>query len=251
MRPCATAPRGQRFLLGVHHGAQGARQIGLAEDLAGLRSAAVRAGRRACEVGPRSKKRRLRSIAHDAHFVDGQAVGQFDGGLHGFGERLGAVLAQRHQCRFHHAGHQRGHRPATGTMPSVRPSPAATMISSGCSLWSRKKSAVASLGHRADAGDGVDLAVSRADQDRRFAADAEVGELVDRRGEHRGDAGVHGVAAAVVHAHAGFGGGLTAGRHRAVRAARSVPHRTVELPAFVERTQSPKRPQKAPATCVT
>ena len=54
------------------------------------------------------------------------------------------------------------------------------------------------------------FAVFGSHQNGRFAAQAEMGKLRHRCGEHGGDSGVDGVAAAVIHAHAGFRGILRA-----------------------------------------
>ena len=50
-----------------------------------------------------------------------EAVGQLDGRLDGFGERLRAEVAQGHQRRVHHAGHERRRGcPPPGPSPSGR-----------------------------------------------------------------------------------------------------------------------------------
>ena len=56
------------------------------------------------------------------------------------------------------------------------------------------------------------------DHRRRFAAEAEVGDFADRRGEHRGDAGIHGVAPLLHHADPGGDGIVPSGGHDAIRA---------------------------------
>ena len=104
---------GRRALLGVGHAAEGARQVGLAEDVAGLRGTAV-GQEGALAIGPRLQVFHAVDDGVDAHFVDGKAVGQFDGRLHDFGERFGAVLAQSDERRFHHAGHQGGQNSGDG-----------------------------------------------------------------------------------------------------------------------------------------
>ena len=122
-------------------------------------------------------------------------------------------------------GTSAGMRPATGTMPL------SPFGSGRFDDFPGQQAAVAEelrrgqLGHGADAGDGVHLAVARAHQDGRFAAESEVGELGDGGGQHGGDSRVHGVAALVVNAHAGFGGEAAARRHRSAHAARRVARR--------------------------
>jgi len=59
------------------------------------------------------------------------------------------------------------------------------------------------------------LAVREIDDDRNLTAETEVGDLADGGGERGGDAGVHRVAAAGEHAHAGLGGEVAAGGHDA------------------------------------
>ncbi len=66
------------------------------------------------------------------------------------------------------------------------------------------------------------LAVFRADQNRRFTAPADVRVLRGRGGEDAGHAGIHRIAAQVIHAHGGVGRIAAAGGDRAMRSARGV-----------------------------
>ena len=93
---------------------------------------------------------------------------------------------------------------------------------------------------RADAGDGMDLAVSGPHQQRRLAAEAVVGELRDGAGKDRRDAGVDGVAARMQRAHRGLSdqlracgdGGLAAADDRT----HDVPAQDLALAALLVRT---------------
>src|SRR2546430_13253596 len=85
------------------------------------------------------------------------------------------------------------------------------------------------LRHRAATGDRVDFAVLCADQDRGLTAESEVRIFSDGAGEHGGDAGVHGVSAFEVDAHAGFGSRLASGRDRAACASYGMSRGPLEL----------------------
>ena len=103
------------------------------------------------------------------------------------------------------------------------------------------------FGHGADAGDGVHLAVLRADEYGRFAAESEVRELDYAGGQHGGDAGIHGIAAVVEDPHAGFGGVLRSTGHRTVGAPRCQPHRPfAPLRLLSQNHHAPARQPKPP-----
>ncbi len=71
---------------------------------------------------------------------------------------------------------------------------------------------------------------------------AEVGKLGDGRGEHGGDSRIHGVAAAVKHAHAGLGGVLGPAGNGATGTARGEAYRA--LPSLLrKRDESQRRRQ--------
>ena len=90
----AGSSRGQGFLFGGGHASQSAREIRLVEDLAGQRDAAVWE-ERLLGIGPQVEEAARARDGAGAHFIDGHAVGQFDGGLNLFRERLGPEIAQR------------------------------------------------------------------------------------------------------------------------------------------------------------
>ena len=204
-------------------------------------SMAVRAGNDAFEVGHARRTAALEAMLLRAHFVDREAVGQFDGRFDHLGERLRAELAQRHQPASTMPGTSAGINPATGidALQSARIRRSKNFA--GLQRVLAEEIGGGQLGHGADAGDRVDLARLGADQDRRFAAHSEMREFGDRSGEHGGDARVHRVAAVVVHAHAGFGGVLAARGHRSMHAANGLPHGPVGLPAHLRPTQRRQR----------
>ena len=96
------------------------------------------------------------------------------------------------------------------------------------------------LRHRAHPGDRMDLAVLRANQNRRFAAQAEVRKFGHRSREHRGHAHVYRVAAAIILAHPGLGGVLASRGHRAVYAAHCLTHRSIQFAAGLPTTPARK-----------
>jgi hypothetical protein len=75
----------------------------------------------------------------------------------------------------------------------------------------------------------MDFAVFGANQDRRFAAPADALVFGGGGGEDGGDARIDGVAARVVHAHAGFGGVVRAGGDGAACASGRKLHEAVGL----------------------
>ncbi len=215
----AACPGGQRLLLDLRHRAQGASQVRLMEDVADLRNVPVRQVD-APRSGPLLQIPHAARQRHRAHFVDGKAVGQLDRGFHRFAERLGAEFPQRHQSRVHHARHQR-RKNSRHRHPILQ-----------AALFGRIQDLVRlqlvmteevgrrQFGHGADPGDRPHLALLRANQDGRLAAEPEVREFAHGCGQHRRDPGIHGVAAAEIHPHAGLGGVFASRRHRAARAPR-------------------------------
>ena len=193
------------------------------------------------------KNSRLAWIEPRAHLVDRRAIGELDRRRDRFVERLRAVVAQRHQRRFGQARHQRRHdsRHRDHALQAV-------LLGRLQNLAQLQRAIAVEIGrgqlrHRADAGDRVDLAVFRADQDGRFPAPADVRIFGGRGGEDAGDAGIHRVAARVVHAHGGFGGIAAAGGDRAVRAARRILRRTLRRLAAARtqrRTGITREPRK-------
>ena len=216
------------FLFGLGHGAEGAGGVGLAEDFANLRRVAigheVRLG-----GGPKIEKFAAGGDGLGSHFIDGVTVGVFNGGGNGFLEGLGSVVAQGDQAGVHHAGHQRGHETGDGdnALQAGFAVLAADLDFTGLERTLAEHIGAGEFGHGADAGDGVNLAVLGANEDGRFAAQAEVRKLRDRSREHGGDANVHRVAAAIVHAHAGFGGVFTSGGHSAMSSPHGLAHGTL------------------------
>ncbi len=103
-------PSDQRFLFRLGHGAQRAREIGLAENIADARELAVGHEVR-LRARPQIEKAAACGDALRAHFVDGESVGKFDRRRDHVVERFRAELAQREQTRVHHARHQRRHDP--------------------------------------------------------------------------------------------------------------------------------------------
>ena len=69
----------------------------------------------------------------------------------------------------------------------------------------------------------MDLAVLGADQDRSLSAESEVGVFDDRSREHGRDAGVDGIAALIIHPHAGLGRRIAPRCDRSARAANRMP----------------------------
>ena len=133
-------------------------------------------------------------------------------------EGLGAEIAQRDQRRVHHAGHQRrqnaGHRhPVLQTVRRGR----VARSHPACSLWLRKKSAVASFGMVPTPA----MAYTLPSLVRTRMGDSPPSPKCEnsrhRGRQHGGDSGIHGVAAGDEHAHAGFGGVLGSRRHCAMR----------------------------------
>ena len=98
------------------------------------------------------------------HFVDGLAIGILDGGRNYFVERLCAVVRNATSAASGMPGTSAHIRPATGTIPFNPPFSGGSRTSPICSGRLRKKSALASSRHGADAGDRMDLAILRADQ---------------------------------------------------------------------------------------
>ena len=92
-------------------------------------------------------------------------------------------------------GTSAGINPATGMMPFKPALFRRRLNFARLQIPLAEKLGGGELGHRADAGDGVDLAVLGANQDGRFAAEAEVRIFDDRPGEHRRHTRVHGVSA--------------------------------------------------------
>ena len=217
----------QRGLLGGGHGAQGAGQIGLAENLARSGNVAVRR-EGALGIGPPFEESPRARDGTGAHFIDGHAVGEFHRGAGHLAERFGAELAQGEQSRVHHSGnqcgHQAGHRNEAAQAAGVH-----AQDFEGLRLAIAEKFRGGHLRHGSDPGDGVDFAALVADQDGGLAAQAEVRELRDGGREHGGNTGVDRVAAVKECAHASLGGPFAAGGHGAMGASGGLADRAFGL----------------------
>ena len=206
------------------HRAQRTRQVRLAKDVAGARQAASGKEHRA-RGGPQIEEAAAALDRPAARFIDGEAVGQFDRRLHHFAERFRAVLAERHQRGFDHAGHERGHEPRHGDHPleAVRFGTVGDFPGEQAAVAEEVRRG--ELRHGAYTRERVHFAVARAHEDGRFAAESEVGELRDGGGEHGRHTRVHRVAALVVNAHGGAGGEAAPRRYRSAQPARRVARR--------------------------
>ena len=210
----------ESLFLSGRHGPQGFRQVGLPENLAGHGNLSVR-HERFFRIRPQIEEPAHAGDGAGAHFIDRQAVGQFDGRLDFLGKRFCPELPQRNEARVHHARNQCRHdaRHWNDAFQSARlhgqdlarPGPSVAEKLCGCQLW-----------HRPHSGDREYFAGFGADQNGRFASHSEMRELSDRGRKHGCDSRVHGVSAVKVDAHAGFGGIFAATRHRAPGPARGV-----------------------------
>ena len=211
---------------GVGERAKSAGEIGLAEDVAGLRDAPV--GQEGA-LGIRPGLEVLHAVGdrHHAEFIDGEAVGKFNSGLEDFGGGLGAVLAEGYHGAFDDAGDERGEDAGDGD-------PVFESAGFGRGddfvfgeLVIAKELSGGELGHGADACDSVDLAVLCTDEDGGFTAESEVGRTRDGGGEHGGAPrrrhfAVEAMRMPASVAYSSPGDGLRA-RKRSVRAAALLP----------------------------
>ena len=177
------------FLQGVPLGGddrpQRSREIRLTENLTHLREPAARIVEMAPFVG-------FGLLAVARHIfaqqrIHGKAVGEGDGGRHDLFEAQGAEAFEHEGHRIQHRGNGRPERSVAVDL-ALR----------------RKQRGRGGLWRGALAVDHVDLFRFRVvDHHRRFAAETEMRNLHDRGGEHRGYAGVDGVAALFQDARAG------------------------------------------------
>ncbi len=199
--------RERRFLSGDDR-AERLREVRLAEHFAHVGNVSVRVIRLR---RPFVLLRRL-ALAHEEvaeELIHGEAVGELDRRLHHLFEPHRSLGLERDRHRVDHRGNRRAERPVAGNE-------ALRLEQIGrCGFW-RRTLAV----------DDDDLFGLRVvDHRRRFAAEAEMRDLADRRREHRGDPRVDRVAALLKYLDAGGDRIVTPGGDDAVRAADLRTHR--------------------------
>ena len=206
----------QRLAFGVHHGSQCACGIGTPEELAGERDAAIR-HEVALRIRPQFEEFLGVHDGHRAHFINGHAVGEFDGRFDDFGEGFVAKLAQGEESGVHHAGDES--RKDAGDGDHAFESTRVDLHDfARFHFVFAEEVRGGEFRHGADAGDGIDFALRGADENGSFAAEAEVRDFGKRSREHGGDTRVDSIAALVVETHAGFSGELAAGADGSVDA---------------------------------
>ncbi len=198
----------ERRLVGGRDGTERPREVRLPEDLADLRHAAVRIVRL---LRPLPLLGRL-ALAHEEiaeELVHREAVGELNRRLQHLIEVHRALGLQRQRHRVEHRRNRRAERPVAGHETALGEQRGRGRLRRGTLT--------------VDDDDLLRLRV--VDHRRRFAAEAEMRNLADRRREHRGDAGVHRVAALLQDANAGGDRVVSSGRDDAVRAENLRPHR--------------------------
>jgi hypothetical protein len=182
----------------IDHRAQGRGEVRLAEQLADVEHAAIRV---VGATGPFPAQGVPAVHQHRAsqRGVHREAIGQAQRGLQHLGQRHRAELLQR-QC--HRIDDRRDGA-------AIRP---IAWNDTGC----REQRGPRRPGRGPLPTDHTDLARGREiSQHGRFTAKTEIGDLVDRGGQHRSHAGIEGIAAGIEHAGAGLHGVVRTGRHDA------------------------------------